>query len=938
MTAPTGTVTLLFTDIVGSTKLWESHPEAMALALKRHDAILRTAIEAEGGYVFKTVGDAFCAAFSVARAAAMAAVTAQRALLAEDWPDGARVSARMALHTGSCEERDGDYFGPVVNRAARLEATAHGGQIVASRATADLLYDVSPALVLRDLGEHRLKDLGRPERVFQIDAEGLPSHFPSLRSLDNPEMQNNLPAQLSSFVGRETEIARVSALLAEARLVTLVGSGGCGKTRLALQVAADEVDGSADGVWLVDLGSLGDPDLVASATATALNVREESGRPVADTLYEALADRNLLLVLDNCEHLVDACAKLVDALLRNCPRIVVLATSREPLSISGEQVFRVPSLSLPPRVPETSLAEASRSEAVALFCERAHLHRQEFALDETTVAPVVSLCRHLDGIPLAIELAAARLQSMSVADIESRLNNRLRLLTGGSRTAVPRQQTLRALIAWSYDLLGSAERTVLCRLSVFSGGFALDTAEAVCATEDLSEFEIFDLLDSLVAKSLVQTEPWGDSVRYWLLETIRDYALEKLAETGDETVAAIRDRHALTFLALAEKEAPAMLGAQQSRAVVRLEAEHDNLYSAMTHLLGQPGRGTEALRLGLALRYFWLYQSHLVEGADLLNRCLSAPGLPDLLLAAGLAAAAELDHRAGEMVRRALDHCERGLLLAREFGALDLVADLLVQRSWANFKIGDYDAAVAAASEAVAVARQGGNPQVLAQALRMSAPVSGLILNHPGALAPEVVREREQEALVIFREHGNREGTCSVLTDLGLLELYVGNYDASRRFYEAAETEYLSDELRPPNPERLSTIHLNLAWGYLSEGDVFAASAELLRSLKNYAGDLPAYQVLAGALCLAASGQPVEAARLLGCAEHLLGAAGEAWEPLEGRLAGATRETLQQQLGADTFETAYEEGSKLAKSDALALVGQQLKTRLAGEPVTPEPS
>ena len=377
MAAPTGTVTLLFTDIVGSTKLWETEPGAMSAALRRHDQILREAITSADGFVFKTVGDAFCAAFPTAAGGLAAAVTAQRALAAEKWPEPVALRARMALHTGVCEEREGDYFGPVVNRAARLEATAHGGQVVVSGTTAELVKDtLSEGLVLKDLGRHRLKDLGTPEAIFQLVAADLASDFPPLRSLDNPDLKNNLPVQVSSFVGRDAEVIQVRSLIDQSRLITLTGSGGCGKSRLALQVAADEVDGSADGVWLVELAPVGSPDLVAATVATALSVREEPGRSLTDTLIDSLSERRLLIVLDNCEHLIGTCAKLVDALLRSCPKVVVLATSREPLGIDGEHVFRIPSLSLPPLgAGNAGTNDAARSEAVALFVERASAHR-----------------------------------------------------------------------------------------------------------------------------------------------------------------------------------------------------------------------------------------------------------------------------------------------------------------------------------------------------------------------------------------------------------------------------------------------------------------------------------------------------------------------------------------------------------------------------------
>ena len=504
---PSGTVTLLFSDIEGSTRLWERAPDAMADALKRHDELLRDAIEGSGGHVFKTVGDAFCAAFPTATEAVQAAEAAQRALVAEPWPADTVLRVRIALHTGECEERDGDYFGLAVNRLARLEATAHGGQVVLSRATADIVGDhLPPGVGLRHLGTHHLKDLGRPEEVFQLEMEGLDTEFPPLRSLDNPKLMHNLPELVSSFVGRETEVIEVRKLIETSRLVTLTGAGGSGKTRLALQVAADLLDDFTDGVWLVELASLADPELVESAVASVLKVQQQPGEDLLKTLVDAVADRCLLVVLDNCEHLLVAAAMLAETLVQSCPRLSLLATSREPLAIGGERSYRVPSLSLPG--PDQILAhdEVRSFDAVQLFAERAVGHQPDFLLDETNADTVASLCRSLDGMPLALELAAARLGSLSVADIERRLDDRFRILTKGRRTALPRQQTLRALIDWSYDLLNQREQTVLCRLSVFSGGWTLEAAETVCSGSDLQGREVADVLGSLVEKSLVQAE------------------------------------------------------------------------------------------------------------------------------------------------------------------------------------------------------------------------------------------------------------------------------------------------------------------------------------------------------------------------------------------------------------------------------------------------
>jgi predicted ATPase len=417
-----------------------------------------------------------------------------------------------------------------VHRAARVAAVAWGGQVLVSEAAAGLVRDgLPPGAALADLGVHRLKDLGRAERIFQLSVAGLQGEFPPLRSLGNPALANNLPVQLATFVGRERELSEVRALAGFSRLVTLTGAGGSGKTRLSLQVAADLLDGSGDGVWLVELAAVSDEGAVVPAISEALGVAAGRGRPVLETLVDALAPQDVLIVLDNCEHLIGACAKTADAVLRRCPKVHLMVTSREPLGIGGETIYRVPPLSLP-AAGDGDWSAAEACDAVTLFVERAKEQGAGFAVDEETGPLVASICRRLDGMPLAIELAAARLRSLSLTGLRDRLDQRFRLLTGGSRTALARQQTLRATVEWSYSLLSGAEQVVLRRLSVFAESFDLDAAEAVCGVGDVEAFDVAGLLGSLVDKSLVVAEPAGAALRYRLLETIRQFAAERLAE------------------------------------------------------------------------------------------------------------------------------------------------------------------------------------------------------------------------------------------------------------------------------------------------------------------------------------------------------------------------------------------------------------------------
>ena len=540
MQASPGVVTFLFTDIEGSSQLWERNPERMPAALAAHDALTRATVEGNRGRVVKMMGDGVHAVFDDPRDAVSAAVDLQLALADSTATNGIAFSVRCGLHAGVEEHRDNDFFGRSVNRAARIMGVAHGSQILLSETVALLIGGRLPARVtLRDLGMVRLRDLANPERVYQVLHPPLRADFPPLRTLE--ATPNNLPQQLTSFVGRERELAEVAGLLAKNRLVLLHGAGGIGKTRLSLQVAAEVMDDFPDGVWLVELAALADPRLVPQAMASVLGVKEEAGRPVAEALFKYVGGRRLLVILDNCEHLVQACAELATQLLQCGSQVKVLASSREPLRIAGETTYAVPALACPGlsrMITPTALAEY---EAVRLFIDRAAAAQSTFRVTEHNATALAGICHHLDGIPLAIELAAARTRALSLENIADRLDDRFRLLKGGDKTSLPRQQTLRALIDWSYDLLSDAEKKLLRRLAVFSGGFTLEAAEAVGRSPDSDPDQgiIVDVLTQLVEKSLVGLDP--GSGRYHLLETVRQYAQDRLAESGEAD--AIRSRH-----------------------------------------------------------------------------------------------------------------------------------------------------------------------------------------------------------------------------------------------------------------------------------------------------------------------------------------------------------------------------------------------------------
>jgi predicted ATPase/class 3 adenylate cyclase len=573
-------VTFLFTDIEGSTSLWEAAPAAMRQALVHHDDIVLSAIGGRGGFVFSTGGDGFGAAFARAGDAVGAALDAQARLAEQDWPDSTPVRVRMGLHTGEVDERDGDYFGTEVNRAARLMGAAHGGQVVCSAATADLVGAALPDGVgLVDLGEHRLRDLSGRLRVYQVCGPELMARFPPLRSLE--VLPGNLPLQLSSFIGREVELGVVAKALDEVRLVTLTGAGGVGKTRLAVQVAAELLPTFADGAWLVELAAVRDPERVADAVAAVLRVMARPGLSLEESLVAYLRNQSLLLVMDNCEHLLRPAAALVARIESTCPGVRVLATSREGLGLRGEQLLVVPSLGLPHNASNFELLAGS--ESVRLFVDRARTVRADFRLDESNAAPVVQICVRLDGIPLAIELAAARILTLDPVELARRLDRRFGLLTGGDRLAVERHQTLRAAIDWSYDLCSPSEQRLLARLSVFAGGCTLEGVEAVCAGDPIDAESVVDVLATLVARSLVVADHTGRAARYLLSETIRQYGEERLAEAGETEM--VRNRHVDHYIAFLARCASELAGPQERTWVVCLTVEHDNYQAAMNFAL-----------------------------------------------------------------------------------------------------------------------------------------------------------------------------------------------------------------------------------------------------------------------------------------------------------------------------------------------------------------
>jgi predicted ATPase/class 3 adenylate cyclase/DNA-binding CsgD family transcriptional regulator len=928
---PSGTVTLLFTDVEGSIRLWEADREAMAEASARYSMLVRDQIEVAGGQVFKTVGEAFRAVFADPSAALAAAVAIQRAAGTEPWPPGSPIRVRVALHSGACVERDGDYFGPVVNRVAGLLAAGHGGQVLVSGATYELLAGrLSGGIGLEDLGEHHLKDLGRAERVFDVIGPGLAGGFGSLRSLDDPALRHNLPSQATSFVGRAAEMAGLRSLISGgSRLVTIAGPGGIGKSRLALQVAAEALDGVGDGVWLVELAPVAEPELVARTVAAALGVREEPGRPMLDTLLDAVGDRYLLVVLDNAEHVLGAVAKLADAMMRSCSRAFLLVTSREPLGISGEHIFRVPSLPVPPAdlaVPDRLAA----FESVQLFAEHAAMHRQGFAVDDANAAAVAAVCVRLDGIPLALELAAARLGSLSVAEVSSRLDQRFRLLTGGSRTALPRHQTLRALIDWSYDLLNPEEQMVLDRLSVFAGSWTLEAAEKVASGGGTGEWLVLDHLAALVDKSLVQAEEIRGSTRYRLLETVRHYAAERLARRADAELGETRAAHRDHYLDLVETADTHLRGRDEAVWLDRLEAEFDNIRAALAFSVADPDSAEPGLRLAAGLRWFCHMRGHGGEVLDALDVLLERPDAPMSTRARALAASCHLLNQFGDHSAIA-SRAEEAIKIARGLPDPAVTADALSMLCWFRLVHGDLPA-LADIDEAVGLARATGDPRLLAEVLgrRAVCKVDAGDLDSGGADL--------EETLTLSRATADNYRLASTLANLGVNKFAAGELPAARAYLQ--EACMLADGCGYQNLS--AGLRENLGFVDLIDADPRSARRLFLGILDmtRLTGINPYVlgALLGLALAAGADGDPSVAVALHGVADELHEQAGRAFEALEVGLRDRDHAQLRFRLGDAAFEVAYRHGRSLSQADAIALATASAAPDPGAEPAVTVPA
>lgn len=704
--------TFLFTDIEGSTRLWEEEPERMRPALARHDAIARAAVEEHRGHVVKMTGDGLHAAFEDPLDALLATLDLQQSLSDPAATGGIELRVRCGLHTGAFERRDNDFFGTVVNRAARIMSAAHGGQMLLSRAVAERIDRRLPdGVTLLDLGQVRLRDLARAERLYQVVHPTLRSQFPALRSLETTP--NNLPHQLTSFVGRAREQAAVRDLLARHRLVTLTGMGGMGKSRLSLQVAADSIEAYPDGVWLVELGGLNDPRRVAQALASVLGVGEDARTSLREALARHVRGRTMLLVLDNCEHLLAACAELAHALLTASAGLRMLATSREPLQIAGEAVLGLSTLPVPgPRVAGEPGA-AIEYDGVRLFVERASAAHAAFRLDAESATTIAAICHRLEGIPLAIELAAARIRTLSAPQIAARLKDRFPLLSSGDPTASPRQRTLNALIDWSHDLLSPAERGIFRQLAVFAGGWTVEGAEHVCTRPADEEETVLELLSRLVEKSLVSMDEQGG--RYRMLETVREYAQACLQSSAD--AAETERRHFEFCLDLAERARAEVVGPRQAHWLAILDADLENILTAHRWLDRFPARAHDGLRLASLMKFYWITRGLLELGERVTLEALARPGAQERDEPRGHALfdAGQIDYFMGRH-REARALLEDSLAIARELGDDHKVSAVLQPLGMTTLALGDHATARSCLTEALAMAESAGDKRGVATA------------------------------------------------------------------------------------------------------------------------------------------------------------------------------------------------------------------------------
>jgi predicted ATPase/class 3 adenylate cyclase/lipoprotein NlpI len=984
---PSGTLTLLVTEIEDSTQLWERHVSAMQAAHRRQLSILKGATEKNNGYAFDTSGDSYQAAFPTAEEAIKAAVDAQRLLHAEVWGEVGVLRVRMALHSGVVEESGDGYAGPLLNKAERLVSVGHGGQVLLSEVTCELARDTLPEGVsLRDLGEHRLKELAQPERIYQIVAAGIQSDFPHLRTVG--EYPNNLPIQATSFIGREKQVARVREKLIrpDVRLLTLTGPGGIGKTRLALQTVVEMLAEYPDGSFFVNLATVLDPDLVIPTIAHTLGLQEAGGEPIADILKEYLRDKRLLLVLDNFEQVIQA-APQIAGILNAAGLLKALVTSRAPLRVSAEHEYQVQPLEVPnpKKVPPDTTESLSQYEAVALFIRRAATVKQGFTVDNDNAPAVAEICYRLEGIPLAIELAAARIKMLTPQALLARLGSRLQILTGGARDLDARQQTLRNTIAWSYDLLTQDEKRLFRRMAVFRGGATLEGAEEVCNAGGAPSVEalgidILDGITSLADKSLLYSvEGAGEGhrhqpgrsgeLRYLMLETIREFAREKLQESGEAEV--LEKEHAQYFMGYAEQAETRLIGPEQAAWLERLEDEHDNIRAALhwasrgaasresgSAEAGVAGvsQGGGAIDVGLrtagALWRFWEVRGYHTEGRAQLTSLLAldAANATKEARAKAFNAAANLSHSQGDYAISRSFH-EQSLALRREIGDTRGIAASLNNLGLVSYRQGDYAAARSFHEQSLAIKKERGdkwgmsssfmNLGLLAQEVGDFASARSLyeqslalkeelgdkegiatLHSNLGSLAAEqgdygVARSSFEQSLAMQRELGDKQGIAISLNELGVIDSLDGKFSTGVPLIE--ESLALSREMGDRRSIAYSLSSLGMA-AYM-QGEYATAHSYYRESLV-LRREIGSKVYLAYSLALigglrVSRGEAEEGSRMLGATEALLESIGAVLDAEHRKIYERSVASARAQLGDEGFERAWEEGRAMSMEQAV---------------------
>jgi predicted ATPase/class 3 adenylate cyclase len=930
---PSGIVTFLFTDIEGSTKLAQQFPDELPALLSRHNEILDQVIEAHHGFVFQTAGDSYCIAFHNAGDAVYAALEAQRGMQTERWSP-APVKVRMGIHTGKAEmQGNKEYRGYLtLSHVQRLMSAAHGGQVLISQGTWELIRHGMPGgVTARDMGERRLKDMIHSEHIYQLVMETLQSDFPPIKTLDI--FQHNLPAQMTSFIGREKEIQDVKQALNTYRLVTLTGSGGVGKSRLGLQVGMQSLADFSDGVWLVELAAVTDPALILSTFLSIFNLREDTHRNALDLLTDHLREKNILLLLDNCEHLIDACAQVSASLLQSCSNLRILASSREPLGISGEFTYRVPSLHIPDMGNLPPLDQLAKTDSIRLFLERAVAAKPDFALTQGNASSLVQICSRLDGIPLAIELAASRVKVLSPEQIAARLDDRFRLLTGGSRAALPRQQTLRATIDWSYSLLSDAEKLLFRRLAVFAGGWTLEAAESVCGIEQspayyfaakkgitVDRFDVLDLLTRLVDKSLIFMEETAVGIRYHRLETIRQYSRERFFETDE--VETVLDRHLAYFVQFSEQVDEKLKGSDELEWQSRMATEQDNLRTALDWGLNK--NPDSALRIAGAANLFWTASGYSAEGFRWTQKALEQ--VDKSPLSSGTSVEQRLIARAKALRgltrlylslgdnAKAKQAAEESVALYRQSQDRRGLAFALVVLAYPLEFLGLRNQAEAALHESYSIAQGEEDVYCICRSLNRLARVVVQLYEDP-ALSQQYV----EQALRLAREAGLRSQEAQASEILGFIAIHKNEYDTARAYL--IESMRLYEQIGSTfnvTLEKSNLAHLERKLGnYADALEYYRQTIPVFRDIGQTGA--VAHQLECFGFIALAQNQNERAVHLFAAANALRERSGTPMTPDEQSYFDEQLNRLREQMDSLLFRSSWRKGRGLKMEQAIEL-------------------